>query len=105
VAKKIGADRKRSSATLPGALGAELTDRRMKAGWSQQALADLLGYDVNYIGQVERAEKSPTLDTLISISTVFRIRLSELLRGAEERLSSGHGSDQSEGSHLPDYLG
>jgi transcriptional regulator with XRE-family HTH domain len=58
----------------------------MKAGWSQQALADLLGYDVNYIGQVERAEKSPTLDTLISISTVFRIRLSELLRGAEERL-------------------
>jgi transcriptional regulator with XRE-family HTH domain len=87
VAKRIGADRKRSNATLPEALGAELTDRRTKAGWSQQALADLLGYDVNYIGQLERAEKSPTLGTLISISTVFRTQLSELLRAAEERLS------------------
>lgn len=86
MAKQIGADRKRSNATLPEALGAELTDRRTKAGWSQQTLADLLGYDVNYIGQLERGEKSPTLGTLISISTAFGTRLSELFRAVEERI-------------------
>jgi transcriptional regulator with XRE-family HTH domain len=63
-----------------------MTDRRTRAGWSQQAFADLLGYDVNYIGQLERAEKSPTLSTLISISTAFETRLSELIRAAEERV-------------------
>jgi transcriptional regulator with XRE-family HTH domain len=91
VAKNIGADRKRSTANLPAALGAELTDRRTKAGWSQQALADLLGYDVNYIGQIERAEKSPTLTTLISIATAFDIRLSDLMRAAEDRVPKSRG--------------
>lgn len=95
--KQIGADRKRSSASLPEAFGAELTDRRTKAGWSQQSLADLLGCDVNYIGQIERAEKSPTLGILISISTAFRVRLSEFMQAAEERvpksrLRQGFGS-------------
>jgi transcriptional regulator with XRE-family HTH domain len=86
VAKSIGADLKRSCASLPESLGAELTDRRTGAGWSQQKLADLLGYDVSYIGQLERAEKSPTLETLISIATVFNTKLSDLMRAAEERV-------------------
>jgi transcriptional regulator with XRE-family HTH domain len=87
VAKKIGADRKRSTANLPSALGAELTIRRTKAGWTQQALADRLGYDVTYVGQIERAEKSPSLTTLISFATVFDACLSELLKAAEQRLT------------------
>lgn len=86
MAKQLGADRKRSNASLPEAFGAELTERRTKAGWSQQVLADMLGCDINYIGQIERAEKSPTLGILTSISTVFRTRLSELLHAAEERV-------------------
>jgi transcriptional regulator with XRE-family HTH domain len=87
VAKKIGSDRKRSTANLPAALGAELTDRRTKAGISQQALAERLGYNINYIGQIERAEKSPSLATLMSLATVFDLSLSELLRAAERRVS------------------
>jgi transcriptional regulator with XRE-family HTH domain len=87
VAKKIGADRERSTTSLPGALGAELTDRRTKKGWSQQALAERLGYDINYVGQIERAEKSPSLTTLISFATAFDTSLSEIFKAAEERLS------------------
>jgi len=87
VAKKVGADRKRSTVNLPSALGAELTDRRAKAGISQQALADRLGYNINYIGQIERAEKSPSLNALMSLATVFELNLSELLRAAERRIS------------------
>ena len=86
VPKKIGADRKRSTANLPGAIGMELTERRTKGGLSQQRLADALGYDVNYIGQIERAEKSPTLGTLNSIATFYKIRLSDLIRAAEDRV-------------------
>jgi transcriptional regulator with XRE-family HTH domain len=87
VAKKIGSDRKRSTANLPDALGAELTDRRTKAGISQQALADRLGYNINYIGQIERAEKSPSLNTLMSLATVFDLSLSDLFKAAERRVS------------------
>lgn len=87
VAKPIGADRKRSSANLPEALGAELTDRRTALGWAQQKLADELGYDVSYIGQLERGEKNPTLATLISIATALDTRLSEFIGAAEERVS------------------
>lgn len=87
MAKPIGADRKRSSASLPKALGAELTDRRIGCGLSQQKLADKLGYDISYIGQLERGEKSPTLGTLINIARVFGTRLSELIRAAEERVN------------------
>lgn len=73
---------------LPAALGAELTDRRAKAGISQQVLADRLGYNINYIGQIERAEKSPSLTTLMSLATVFDLSLSELFKAAERRVSS-----------------
>ena len=87
MAKKVGADRKRSTVNLPSALGAELTDRRTKAGISQQALADRLGYNINYIGQIERAEKSPSLNVLMSLATVFDLSLSELFNAAERRVS------------------
>lgn len=87
MAKKIGSDRKRSTANLPAALGAELTDRRAKAGISQQALSDRLGYNINYIGQIERAEKSPSLSTLMSLASVFDLSLSELFKAAERRVS------------------
>lgn len=87
MAKKIGADRKRSTANLPSALGAELTDRRIKAGWTQQALADRLGYDVKYIWEIEQARKSPTLTTLMSIAAVFDLTLSDLFKAAQRRVS------------------
>jgi transcriptional regulator with XRE-family HTH domain len=73
---------------LPEAVGAEMTDRRVRAGFSQQTLAERLGYDVNYIGQIERAEKSPTLTTLISICGAFEIKVSDFMRAAEKRLAS-----------------
>jgi transcriptional regulator with XRE-family HTH domain len=75
---------------LPEAFGAELTERRIRAQLTQQRLADMLGYDVSYIGQIERAEKSPTLEALLSIASALRTRLSDLLKAAEERSSAKH---------------
>ena len=86
MAKPIGADKKRSTANLPLALGAELTDRRTNRGWTQQQLADKLGYDISYIGQVERGEKSPTFRTMMSLAEVFEIKVSQLVSAAEKRV-------------------
>ncbi len=86
VAKPIGADKKRTNSNLPEALGAELTRQRSQRQWSQQQLAEKLGYDVSYIGQIERGEKSPTLRTLMDLARVFDLKLSALIRAAESKI-------------------
>jgi transcriptional regulator with XRE-family HTH domain len=86
MAKPIGADRVRMSTDLGTALGAELTRLRTKRGWSQSRLGEIVGYDERYIRQLERGSKSPTLRTLMNVSTAFRISVSSLIRAAERRV-------------------
>jgi transcriptional regulator with XRE-family HTH domain len=71
VPKKIGAVKHRESRTLGGAVGAELISMRVARGWSQQKLADELGYTERYIGRLERGTKSPTLRTTADIAEAF----------------------------------
>jgi transcriptional regulator with XRE-family HTH domain len=85
VPKQIGADKHRESHTLAQAFGAELTRLRLDRGWSQQKLADTLGYTERYIGQLERGVKSPTLRTVADIAEVFSTKPSVILRAAERR--------------------
>jgi transcriptional regulator with XRE-family HTH domain len=37
---------------------------RKQKGFTQEELADLAGVNRNYVGQIEREEKSPTVDLL-----------------------------------------
>lgn len=37
---------------------------RKQKGFTQEALADSAGINRNYVGQIEREEKSPTVDVL-----------------------------------------
>jgi len=83
VAKKIGAAKFRESRTLGEAVGAELTRLRVARGWSQQKLADQLGYTERYIGQLEHGTKSPTLRTIADIAEAFSTMPSTILRAAE----------------------
>jgi transcriptional regulator with XRE-family HTH domain len=85
VPKQIGADKHRESRTLAQAFGAELTRLRLDRGWSQQKLADALGYTERYIGQLERGVKSPTLRTVADIAEAFSTKPSMILRAAERR--------------------
>ncbi len=87
--KQIGADKHRESRTLGEAVGAELTRLRVARGWSQQKLADALGYTERYIGQLERGVKSPTLRTLADIAQALSTKPSNILRAAERRLRNG----------------
>jgi transcriptional regulator with XRE-family HTH domain len=90
VAKPIGADKERKVRNLDEALGAELTDLRMRRRWSQQRLAEIAGYDESYIRQMERGTKSATLRTLSNLATAFSISVSVLIRRAESRVAKRH---------------
>jgi len=65
----------------PDRVGAELTRLRVARGWSQQQLADELGYTERYIGQLERGTKSPTLRTIADILPQSLRRYSGLRSG------------------------
>lgn len=84
--KAIGADKKRQTRTQQEAIGAVLTELRVKRGWSQRKLADFLGYDQTYVRQLERGLKSPTLRTLEVFARAFAMEVSDLVEAAERRI-------------------
>ena len=85
MAKAVGADKKRENHTLAQAIGAELTDLRRRKGWSQQRLADRLGYDVSHVRQTEMGG-NPSLEFLEAVATAFSLELSKFIQSAEGRI-------------------
>jgi transcriptional regulator with XRE-family HTH domain len=63
-----------------------LRELRQSRGDSQDAFAHRTGYHRNYIGQLERGEKSPSLKAIFDFAESFGLRPSELLRRMETRL-------------------
>lgn len=60
-------------------LGARIRNCRKGRGMSQAKLAELLDVSVNYIGQIELAERHIGLDLLENISIVLDISMISLL--------------------------
>ena len=67
------------------ALGERIRELREGNHWSQEEFADRCGLHRTAIGLLERAERNPRLDTLITISKGFGITISDLLQGLEKR--------------------
>ena len=67
------------------ALGERIRELREGKHWSQEEFADLCGLHRTAIGFLERAERNPRLDTLLTISKGLGITVSELLDGLERR--------------------
>lgn len=53
---------------------------RLKKKLSQAALAEMSGFDRNYIGMIERGERNPSLKNLKKYADVLGLSLSELMR-------------------------
>jgi transcriptional regulator with XRE-family HTH domain len=53
---------------------------------SQEELAHVSGYHRNYIGILERGEKSPSLRTLFNLDGALTISPSDILRRVERSL-------------------
>jgi transcriptional regulator with XRE-family HTH domain len=67
------------------ALGNRIRELRAQRKWSQEEFADRCGLHRTAMGFLERAERNPRLDTLMTISKGFGITVSELLQGIEKR--------------------
>lgn len=52
---------------------------RKQKGFTQEELADSAGINRNYVGQIEREEKSPTVDMLEKLSKPLEIDPIQLL--------------------------
>jgi len=68
------------------AFGVVLRRLREKAGYSQDSFAHATGYHRNYIGQLERGEKSPSLSALFNLSQTLNLLPSQLLPEVEKHL-------------------
>jgi transcriptional regulator with XRE-family HTH domain len=60
-------------------LGEAVRIRRKKARLSQEQLAEKADLTRNYIGDVERAEKKITLETLVKIAKALKCRVRDLV--------------------------
>ena len=62
-------------------LGLKIAYYRKKAGYTQEAFAELIGKSVNFIGQIEGTGtvRGVSLETLFKIAQVLKISPSKLL--------------------------
>ena len=54
---------------------------RKQKGLSQEELAFQAGINRNYVGQIEREEKSPTIDVLEKLSRALEVNATVLIAG------------------------
>lgn len=61
-------------------IGERIRDIRKQKGLSQEELAERAGLHPTYIGQLERGEKSATIDSLEKVTAALEITFEELFR-------------------------
>ena len=64
--------------------GRIIRDLRRRKGWSQEVLSGLAGIARSHLSEIETGEKNAAVDTLWRIAEALGIRMSELMRRAEE---------------------
>jgi XRE family transcriptional regulator, regulator of sulfur utilization len=70
-----------SSRTVYRILGKAIRAQRENLGLTQEKLAKSAGLTRNYIGNIERAEYKPSIDTLLKTTRPLNCRLRDLFRG------------------------
>jgi transcriptional regulator with XRE-family HTH domain len=65
------------------ALGERLRAYRRRNGMTQEELAHRASCSVSYVSDLERAEKSPTIDGLIKLTDALGITLEELFANTQ----------------------
>lgn len=61
-----------------------LRERRALMGLSMLAVAERAGLSQQMVSYVERGLRNPSLETLLRLADALELRLSDLLRGAED---------------------
>ncbi len=71
-----------------------LRETRKKCGFTQQNMADKLGISLNAYQKYEQAERSPSLDCLVSIADIFNTSTDYLL--CRDDFINAHGVSSDE---------
>ena len=66
------------------ALGRRIRETRKKLRFTQEILAEKADIAVTYLGEIERGEKTPSLDVFISIAESLQVSCDYLLRDSVE---------------------
>jgi len=64
-------------------LGAALREARLERGLSQEELSLQTGVHRNYVGGIERGERSPTVATVVKLADALHVSLAELFSRAQ----------------------
>jgi transcriptional regulator with XRE-family HTH domain len=65
-------------------LGEALQTARTKRGLTQEALSLETGVHRNYIGGIERGERSPSVAAVVKLADALDVSLADLFRQAEQ---------------------
>ncbi len=61
------------------AISTNVRNRRLDLRLTQKDLAEKCGLSTNYISRIERAEVSPTIDTLEKLTKALKVESSDIL--------------------------
>jgi len=64
-------------------IGKRIAELRQEKGFSQEELADLADIHEDYIGKIERGERTPSLKRLITINKAFGLKLEDFFRDTD----------------------
>jgi len=76
---------RRARPKLRAAFGRHLRQLRARRGWSQDLLGAKAGLSGKFLGEVERGEKSISLDNLAHLARALRVPLMAMLKGLKTR--------------------
>ena len=66
------------------ALGKRIREARNKLRYTQEVLAEKADIAVTYLGEIERGEKTPSLDVLVNLAESLEVSCDYLLRDSVE---------------------
>ena len=76
---------KRKTDTREAALGAVITELRVKKGWGYEEVAHKVGCNPGYMSDIERGKQNPTIKLVQATADVHSIKLSKLFALAEKK--------------------
>jgi transcriptional regulator with XRE-family HTH domain len=85
VGRPVSGKLARKTDTTDEALGAVITDLRVKKGWGYEDVAHKVGCSPSYMNGIEHGKHNPTLKLIQAIADAHHIKMSKLFALAERK--------------------
>jgi transcriptional regulator with XRE-family HTH domain len=85
VGRPVSGKLPRKTDTTGEALGAVITELRLKKGWGYEDVAHKVGCSPSYMNGIEHGKQNPTLKVIQAIADFHNVKLSKLFAMAEKK--------------------